>query len=212
MTPTGQAYRPLAQAFRHFNTEIFDGALPPVLLTLKRSGRTTRGHYTPGRFKERTGAGHADEIALNPSYFREPLEQTLATLVHLMTHAWQQHFGSPSRNGYHNREWADKMLAIGLRTSSNGLAGGKVTGQQMSQYAISNGNFDKSTRRLMQNGFDIVWAESLELNDAASNSVPGPKGRMLWHCPQCRQKAWAKPTAKLACGRCQTALICLPRP
>ena len=31
-----------------------------------------------------------------------------------MCHQWQQHFGKPSRNGYHNKQWADKMESVGL--------------------------------------------------------------------------------------------------
>ena len=57
-------------------------------------------------------------------------EQTLSTLVHEMTHLQQQHFGKPSRSGYHNKEWGLLMRAVGLIPSSTGEPGGKETGQR----------------------------------------------------------------------------------
>ena len=56
-----------------------------------------------------------DEIALNPAHFASrPTAGTLSTLAHEMAHLWQHHFGTPSRTGYHNKEWAAKMREIGL--------------------------------------------------------------------------------------------------
>jgi hypothetical protein len=31
-----------------------------------------------------------------------------------MVHLWQHHHGKPSRTGYHNKEWATMMKAVGL--------------------------------------------------------------------------------------------------
>jgi hypothetical protein len=46
----------------------------------------------------------------------------LSTLVHEMVHVWQETYGNPSRRGYHNRQWAEKMREVGLQPSSTGLA------------------------------------------------------------------------------------------
>ena len=50
----------------------------------------------------------------HPDILSRPIEESMGTLVHEMVHFWQQEFGTPSRRGYHNREWADKMEALGL--------------------------------------------------------------------------------------------------
>jgi hypothetical protein len=34
----------------------------------------------------------------------------------------------PKRRNYHNKEWAAKMIALGLMPSSTGMVGGKITG------------------------------------------------------------------------------------
>lgn len=39
-TPTTTAYSELQQAFDHFNMELFEGLLPPCLITLQRKKRT----------------------------------------------------------------------------------------------------------------------------------------------------------------------------
>jgi hypothetical protein len=49
----------------------------------------------------------------------------LSTLVHEQAHLWQHHFGKPGRGRYHNREWAAKMVEIGLIPSATGEPGGK---------------------------------------------------------------------------------------
>ena len=61
-----------------------------------------------------------------------------------MTHVWQHAFGKPSARGYHNKEWAAKMKAIGLQPSSTGMVGGKETGQRMMDYIIPGGAFTKA--------------------------------------------------------------------
>src|SRR4051812_7531081 len=111
-SPTSEqftAYQALAQ---QFNERLFGGALPPVLLNFSRKERRTRGFFAPNRWEKADRTTH--EISLNPQLLKErsPIE-TAATLVHELCHLWQHVFGTPSRPGYHNREWAEKMEAVG---------------------------------------------------------------------------------------------------
>lgn len=210
VTPTAEIYGALEQAFRHFNTDLFGGELPAALITLQRKGVRTLGYFSPKRFKGRENEGTTDEIAMNPQHFRRPLPETLSTLVHEMCHLWQDHFDRTSRSGYHNKSWAAKMLEIGLQPSNSGEPGGKQTGQKMMHFVIGDGKFEKSCRRLLESGFDLVWAEAL--NEAADPEGNAPeededKGRVRWICPSCKQKAWAKPTATIGCWSCQNAFV-----
>jgi hypothetical protein len=97
-----------------------------------------------------------DEIALNPQYFYESDIKVLQTLVHEMVHMWQKYFGTPSRSGYHNREWANKMESVGLIPSHNGLPGGNKIGQNMNDYIHPNGSFDTHCRELLNDRI-IEW-------------------------------------------------------
>lgn len=138
--PTQQTYEELQVTYDHFNEALFDGSLPPCLITLQRK-KKTYGYFSAERFVHANGT-RTDEIAMNPAYFAVyPPEEIMQTLVHEMAHLWQYHFGKPGRRGYHNKEWADKMESIGLMPSSTGKPGGARTGDSMADYAIEGGQF-----------------------------------------------------------------------
>lgn len=156
--PTEQAYAELQVAYDFYNNALFGGSLPSCLITFQRQ-KNTFGYYSKKRFGTRDGRT-TDEIAINPEYFAVvPLIEVLQTLVHEMTHLWQDNFGKPSRACYHNAQWADKMEEIGLMPSHNGQPGGKRVGQSMADYMIAEGPFAQATRRLLTDGFAISWID-----------------------------------------------------
>jgi hypothetical protein len=114
-----------------------------------------------------------------------------------MTHVWQHVHGKPSARGYHNREWAAKMKAIGLQPSSTGMVGGKETGQRMSDYVIPDGPFTKAYAKLATTG----WRMNLQ-----SAPRPGAKGgvnsKTKFTCSSCGQNAWGKPQLAIGCKLC----------
>ena len=62
-----------------------------------------------------------------------------------MAHLWQQEFGKPSRNGYHNAEWAAEMNRIGLKPVSAGSPD-KETGQRVGHEIVEGGPFANRLR------------------------------------------------------------------
>ena len=206
LTPTQDTYDALQNAYEQLNWSLFEGKLPNCLITMQRRARTY-GYYTKERFRRGDGQ-HADEIGLNPSHFSSrSLEDTLATLAHEMVHVWQHHFGSPGRGRYHNREWADKMIEIGLQPSDTGEEGGRETGDAMHHYVIADGKFDTEARALIAGGFEITWKEQKQAASAnepnwpASEKAEDKSGkRPKYTCPKCGLNAWAKHDAVLICG------------
>ena len=81
----------------------------------------------------------------------------LSTLVHEMAHVWQQTYGKPPRKGYHDRQWAAKMLEVGLQPSTTGEPGGKETGQSMSHYILPGGRYAEAFAKLAARGFQLHW-------------------------------------------------------
>lgn len=130
-SPTRQTYNVLEFAYEFFDRCLFNHTLPPCLITLNRHP-AARGYFSPQRFNHRNTDQTSDEIALNPDTFigRTDLE-ILSTLVHEQVHLWQHHFGQPSRNRYHNSEWATQMEALGLMPSDTGAPGGKRHKRQL---------------------------------------------------------------------------------
>ncbi len=158
-SPTTQFYDGIQFAFKYFNKILFDDSLPEVMLTLQRQ-KQVMGYFSP----ERWGSADGDkchEIAINPSYIaRSSVIEYMQTLVHEMTHLWQRCFGSPGRTCYHNKEWARKMISIGLMPTDTGRTGGKVTGDHMNDYPVKDGRFLKSCIRLIEDEkFALKWVD-----------------------------------------------------
>ncbi len=193
-------YNGLQQAFDHFNHELFGAALPDVFITYPRKAHSA-GYFSADRFSGRIGTFGRHELALNPDGFiGQSDEQICQTLVHEMAHAWQKAFGEPSARGYHNKQWAAKMKAVGLQPSSTGMVGGKETGQKMSDYIIPGGPFQKAYGKLARKG----WVLNLQ-----SAHRPGPKGggpntgKTAFTCEaDCGQNAWGKPSLDVICAPC----------
>lgn len=211
--PTEQTYREFQDAYTYLNAKLF-GTLPNCLITMQRHARSF-GYFCHNRFvNSREPNRHTDEIALNPSYFASRTERgVLSTLVHEMAHLWQFHYGKRPRSGYHNRQWADRMIALGLYPSDTGRPGGKETGYHMTHYIVEDGPFDIACRELTAAGFRLSWLE----NDGMFGSQPpvttklvagrtDSSNRWKYTCPKCGLNAWAKPGVSLACG------VCTPRP
>lgn len=213
MKPTQETYSALQAAYEHFNRELFAGALPECLITLQRKEKRMYGYFWEQRFEEIDGEQKTDEIAMNPQHFKQRTpEEVLSTLAHEMTHQWQAHCGTPSRNAYHNREWAEKMESIGLMPSNTGIPGGKKTGQQMTHYIISGGLFERVCAALLFDGFHLSWGEivaDIDENqvEKGGGSGKGKTTRVRFTCPACDANAWGKPTLKLICGDCLVLMI-----
>lgn len=205
--PSQVTYNNLMKAYKHFNRTLFDNRLPECLIVLHRK-RGARGYFWADQWVERKGQKKktAHEIALNPQTFRgRKINCILSTLVHEMCHLEQEVFGKPSRNAYHNKEWAEMMLRVGLIPSDTGKPGGKMTGQRVTHYTEKGGKFEKSCRTLTkQKGFDLPY----EARDYGTTKVAKKKreSKTKYTCPECGQNVWAKPEANLMCGECKVDL------
>lgn len=202
---TGKEYSAFEQAYDWFTGRLFGNRLPPCLITLQRHARS-RGYFANDRFGHRTeAAAFTDELALNPDTFGSRSDKDiLSTLVHEMVHCSQQHFGTPSRRGYHNKEWAAQMVAIGLMPSDTGAPGGKQTGQRVSHYIIEGGPFDEAAETLLASGFRLNW-QSVNLAGETEKTAKA-QSKTKYTCPSCGQNAWAKPDAALLCGGCEVPM------
>ncbi len=204
-TPTNEVYGQLQLAFDFFNQRLFASDLPPVIFVLQRAKKTA-GHYCNERWQG-TDERKADEISINPTVVRElGFQEAMQTLVHEMCHQWQYHFGTPSRVSYHNREWAQKMEAVGLIPSSTGRPGGKKTGQKIADYPAEDGPFLSVLAQLKETGFELTWNERLLLAGVStageSESESKQKNKVKYTCPTCQLNVWGKPDIKVGCWEC----------
>lgn len=204
--PIPESYGPLRRACATLNDKLFGGELPPCLITLQRKKRAL-GFFAGRRFRSVDGTIITDEIALNPATFAQRgAKKVLSTLAHEMVHQWQQHYGKPSRTGYHNAEWAAKMLQIGLVPSDTGRPGGKRTGQRMTHYVRPGGAFERAADKLIAKGFALAYVERATKAERKV-ALKKRQSKTRYQCPHCRQNAWAKPAANLVCGDCNEQLV-----
>lgn len=208
------------RAYRHFNTTLFDGRLPPCLITLSE-GRY-RGYFKPNCFRHARDQDRVDEISMNPATYTN-LETYLSTLVHEMCHLEQEHFGRPGKPPYHNAEWASLMKRVGLQPHSvEKKFEHRETGRRVSHTIVTGGPFEAACRDFLQTGYHLTYLydpapprrdleqDPDEDEDARREEERKRKKRdskTRFTCRSCGMNAWAKVTAKLACGHCKEPLV-----
>ena len=221
-TPTEVQFDALNKAYKFFNRKLFKGILPGCILNFSRKSGT-HGFMAPERWRrvgEQRYSTH--EISLTPTtLYRAPLE-VFSTLVHEMAHLWQWEFGSPSRSGYHNAEWAEKMIEIGLMPSDTGKPGGKTTGQAMTHYIIDGGKYEEQFNKMPSRYIlpftslegDIMKSllTGAEGKDPEGGSVgvslkvqklrPRSQNKVKYSCPSCKANLWGKPELHVKCMDC----------
>jgi hypothetical protein len=107
-----------------------------------------------------------------------------------MAHAWQWHFGKPSRSGYHNKEWAAKMREIGLMPTDTGEPGGKQTGQRVTHYIVEGGPFALQWQKLEASGYTLDYQDR---DEDAARKARAEKLKVRYTCPACEAHSWGKP-------------------
>ena len=214
---TEKAYGDLTFAMAFFNDRLFGGTLADCILSFARLSKVL-GYFCPDRFESEDGET-SHEISLNPFYMKLLGDrESLSTLVHEMCHQWRHDHGplnargGKGSRGYHDKVWAGKMVEVGLMPTDTGQSGGKQTGYRMTHLIIEGGQFDLDCVELLTTDFRLNWHDRpyLPLPDAPedeeTDETPPTKSkkkdRIRFSCPECALNAWAKPSAKLACGTC----------
>jgi hypothetical protein len=203
--PTERQAAAFVALYDHFNAELFGGELAPCLLNFSRKSGAL-GFFAPERWSEDGAPVH--EISINPMYLSErTAQQTASTLVHEMAHAWQQEHGTPGRRGYHNREWAEKMEAVGLTPSSTGAPGGSRTGQRMTHFVTPGGVFEAAWARRPDGTADLFPLVCQESHETTTRKAASVKSKTKYTCG-CGINIWAKPGIEcLHCSDCGTDFV-----
>lgn len=190
-TPTLEIATAFQAAFDHFNAELFGGELPTCLICVARK-RGAAGYFWADVFRDRqAGDAKLDEIAMNPDHFDRTLAVIMSTLVHEMAHHWQKHFGKPGKGRYHNAQWVEKMLELGLQPVS---ANGKGTGNSVSHDIVDDGPFEKSFNRMTDVRLD--WGSLKQKRTKAKQT------RKKLVCPDCGQSIWGTAKNEIKCATC----------
>ena len=203
--PTRVHYAMLSGAFTAINDELFSGRLPFALITNARKNSRTAGYFRAETWVKPSDEARKDtkdEIAINGEHFAEVGPKgVLAMMCHEMTHQWQHHYGTTPRAGYHDRQWSDRMLRLGLQTTTTGKPGGKTTGQRMSQMIIPGAAFEALANRLT--GPPLHWTYEYAKDPDPQKPTPPRKAvsKLRYTCPTCGTNIWGKPGLIVMCAQ-----------
>lgn len=186
-------------AYDYFNQELFGGELPGCILNFSRH-RGAHGFVKYNSWKKINEEGEEctiHELSLTPQTLSREPKLFYSTLVHEMAHIWQIEFGTPSRSGYHNKEWAKKMVDVGLIPSDTGEIGGKQTGQRMTHYIDEEGHYLRVFNQMPQE-----YILPFIAGDGFLTAKPASKKRnkIRYECPATGFKVWGKPGLNIVCG------------
>ena len=193
-------------AFDHFNQHLFAGTLPQVILNFSRSGAKTIAFYAPKRWENSKNGLEPvlDEISLSPKFLGRSLEEVFSSLVHEQVHLWQFTYGRRiPRRSYHNREWAEKMVEIGLQPNDGN---GKMTGQKVSHQVIPNGPFHLAFQQLPEE-HQLPWRVFIEGVHVDPGKTTKSGSRLKYTCTDCGLNVWGKPEIKVTCGECDLPMV-----
>jgi hypothetical protein len=198
LEPTKDQFANFQALYDYFNKELFSGELPPIILNFSRKSKVA-GFFAPNRWVCIESKDRTHEISINPTYMAHvPFIEVCQTLVHEQVHLWQLIYGKPSRTGYHNREWSEKMQAVGLMPTDTGKEGGKKVGQKMSDMVIVGGDFQE-VFNLLPTDLILPWVAD---EDAGNSTKPKPKNKVKYTCPSCGSNVWGKPGLVINCNPC----------
>jgi len=180
----------LERAYRHFNKELFAGALSACMITIQRPPRGNILGWTSAAKIWRHQNSNEGRLELNvcPHIFHEPVEAIFEVLIHEMVHAFNSQHGirDCSANQYHNGKFRDRAVVVGLSVSKVGYHGWAKT------EIAKGGNAEKAIQSL--NPKKEVFAFARQSLMLAGDNPPPPQG-----------KSRKKP-AKWSCG-CQNAWV-----
>lgn len=208
-------YSSLQLAWKHFNDGLFEGKLDPVLFTIVHS-QSAEGYFWPLVYAV-PGEGEEDEqrrheLAMNPAAFNGRTDlDFLLTFVHEMCHVWQYQFGTFSKGGYHNKEWATKMKEVGLQPY-NTKAPEKETGYTLNHKPIEGGKAPALAQELVDDGwgFKIRAALSTTIQGGQFKQEDKRRRQTRKHkyiCANCDTQAYGKADLNIICGECNERMV-----
>ena len=207
----------LEKMFRLLNNHFFEGALPEVVISLKKTVGAY-GHFTCGKVWQ-AGDERRYEINISSATLNRPIEETCATLLHEMCHlACAVGYGSKilnengnpkpikdtSNNGvYHNKRFKSMAEAHGLEVEHHPKYGWTITSP-----GIDLLDFIES-----QGWQDLQMVEGVSLFDVLGTLPKGgsrtkkPSSTRKYICPKCGNSCRATKTINIICGDCMEKMI-----
>lgn len=221
INPSVDQSESMTAVFDYLNKNLFDEELLRPMIVFNRNPKVVGGYYAPSKWYSPDDSTGVDEIAINANSMVQGDEiELMQVLVHEMVHQWQQHYGKPGRGGYHNREWADKCLSIGLKPM-NVDAPESETGDKINTVLIKGGKAMLVLANMPEEIAIAFYAEIIGNPDPGKDGddgkerpsdptpVPKPKSgsRTKYTCNMCGTNLWGKAGVRISCMDCNKVFV-----
>ena len=202
-----EIYEILEWHYTLLNLQLFDGELNKCHFSISRISHSL-SYCEPYKWMVKNKKNTArHEIVLTLKALRFNTEKFCALLVHQMCHLWQHQVGKPSRSGYHNKQWASKMLSLGLLPTDNGRRNGKSTGQSVTEMIIEDGRFVKLFNDYQHKLCELnLVLTSFAIHQMRQRKPKDGKSKKAYRCHQCGLVVWGKEGLDLICKSCNRTL------
>ena len=200
----------LEYGFDVLNEVYFDGALPPIVITIMSSPRTF-GHFTVGRVWK-AEKNHLNEINISAEHLDRKIEKTMATLMHEMVHYYCQinNIDDTSKNGrYHNKLFKREAEARGLIISYAKYIGYSVTEPSPEFIEVIHSHGIKKPLEINRDGEMMLIGIGGNGNGDGKDGTDGKKktSTRKYQCPCCGNSFRATKDLRVLCMDCNEQFV-----
>lgn len=200
-----RAISALEHIYNSLNADFYDGQLPVPIITVQ-SKPGTYGHFTTAKVWRKKDDS-AYELNVAAEVLDKPIEETLDTILHEMTHLFCREHGiqDTSRGGmYHNRRFREVAESHGLKCYQTGKYGWNTAPtDELVAYALDKGWSEISLGRT------TIMKPIAGQGQPASTTVSGERRTSSTRklaCPQCGQSVRATRDVHILCGDCMVRM------
>ncbi len=209
-TKMSRAVNQLEHMFNALNTDFWSDELPAVIITVQ-SKPGTYGHSSRAKVWQRK-EDSLFEINVAAEVLSFPIEETIDTLLHEMTHLYcRLHDIREVSNGtaYHNKRFKALAESHGLNCIYTGSRYGWNTtpGDNLVEYAIEKGWNEIQISRNTLQSIRIGAAGTSQVGAVQQQGAKAPSSTRKLICPKCGQTVRATKKVNILCGDCMLQMI-----
>lgn len=200
ITKTSEVTNLLENCFNELNKDFYNNALPKPIITIEGTNKAY-GHYT---LYDAWNVGDEPRREINISSYdiNRPREKVIATLLHEMTHMYNDLIlgvkDCSNRNRYHNKLFKKAAEAHGLICEYDKVIGWSHTSPNEELLEWINAHPKYKDFELVKN--------NIETKKAKPNKKPN-RYKFTYTCPQCGCELKATARIKAICVRCKQQML-----
>lgn len=203
-TKMSRAVSQLEHIYNTLNTDFFGGELPTPIITVQ-SKPGTYGHCSTAKIWQRPD-GQTYELNIAAEVLNAPIEETLDTMLHEITHLYCREKGIKDTSGkYHNSAYKAEAERHGLvcyRTERYGW--NTKPSDKLVEYALSKGWNEIRIGRCELPRFSI-GSDGQPVLAPQGGKRPSSTRKLV--CPGCGQSVRATRKVNILCGDCLLPMV-----